>query len=52
MTDKEINSVNIPTGIPLIIDIKKNKIIGERYLTDEKILKAKQKQIANQGKIK
>ena len=52
LTDKEIISVNIPTGIPLIIDIKKNKIIGERYLTDEKILKAKQKQIANQGKIK
>jgi len=52
LTDKEITSVNIPTGIPLVIEIDKNKIIGEKYLIDETSLKVKQKHIANQGKIK
>jgi 2,3-bisphosphoglycerate-dependent phosphoglycerate mutase len=53
LSDKEIMSVNIPTGVPLVYTIDKNlNVIDKQYLIDEKILKAKQETVANQGKVK
>jgi len=53
LSDKEIMSVNIPTGVPLVYTIDKNlNVIDKQYLIDEKILKVKQETIANQGKVK
>ncbi|MBT4217758.1 MAG: 2,3-diphosphoglycerate-dependent phosphoglycerate mutase [Flavobacteriales bacterium] len=53
LSDKEIMSVNIPTGVPLVYTIDKNlNVIDKQYLIDEKILKVKQEAVANQGKVK
>ena len=53
LSDKEIMSVNIPTGVPLVYTIDKNlNVIDKQYLIDEKILKVKQETVANQGKVK
>jgi 2,3-bisphosphoglycerate-dependent phosphoglycerate mutase len=53
LSDKEIVSVNIPTGAPLVYTIDKNlNVIDKQYLIDEKILKVKQETVANQGKVK
>ena len=53
LSDKEIVSVNIPTGAPLVYTIDKNlNVIDKQYLIDEKILKVKQEAVANQGKVK
>ncbi|MBT3645745.1 MAG: 2,3-diphosphoglycerate-dependent phosphoglycerate mutase [Cryomorphaceae bacterium] len=53
LSDKEIISVNIPTGVPLVYTIDKNlNVIDKQYLIDEKILKVKQEAVANQGKVK
>ena len=52
LSDEEIISVNIPTGVPLVYKFDKNlKISEKKYLINDKILKEKQKIIANQGKI-
>lgn len=52
MSSKEIISVNIPTGVPLIYDLDRNqKILKKYYLIDEKTLKQKQDLIINQGKV-
>ena len=53
LSDKEIMSVNIPTGVPLVYTIDKNlNVIDKQYLIDEKILKVKQETVANQSKVK
>ena len=53
LSDKEIMSVNIPTGVPLVYTIDKNlNVMDKQYLIDEKILKVKQETVANQGKVK
>jgi 2,3-bisphosphoglycerate-dependent phosphoglycerate mutase len=53
LSDKEIISVNIPTGVPLVYTIDKNlNVIDKQYLIDGKVLKAKQEIVANQGKAK
>ena len=52
LSDEEIMSVNIPTGVPLIYTFNNDfKIINKSFLIDEKDLIKKQKKIVNQGKI-
>ena len=53
LSDKEIISINIPTGVPLVYELDENfTFITKEYLINEKELKAKQKIIINQGKAK
>ena len=53
LSNEEIISVNIPTGVPLIYTLDSNlSVINKEYLINEEELKAKQKVIMNQGKIK
>jgi len=53
LSDKEIISVNIPTGVPLVytLDLSLN-VLKKEYLIDDDKLKEKQKKVANQGKAK
>jgi len=52
LSDEEIMSVNIPTGVPLVYTFNNDfKINNKNFLIDEKDLIKKQKKIANQGKI-
>ena len=52
-SEKNILSVNIPTGVPLVYSFNKNFEIDEKkYLINEKELKRKQDIIANQGKAR
>ena len=51
LNEKEIISVNIPTGVPLLYSFDSNfKVLSKEYLIDEKELKKKQEIIKNQGK--
>ena len=53
LSDEEIISVNIPTGVPLIYTLDKSlNVLEKEYLINEEQLKAKQEMIANQGKAK
>ena len=53
LSDEEIMSVNIPTGVPLVYSFDNNfNIIHKEYLIDEDKLKEKQKIVANQGRAK
>jgi 2,3-bisphosphoglycerate-dependent phosphoglycerate mutase len=53
LSDKEIISVNIPTGVPLVYNLDKSlKFQDKEYLISEKELKEKQDIVANQGKAK
>tara|TARA_Y100000768_G_C23901253_1_gene645195 strand:- start:321 stop:1061 length:741 start_codon:yes stop_codon:yes gene_type:complete len=53
LSDEEIISVNIPTGIPLVYTLDKDlNVINKKYLINDNELKEKQKIIENQGKIK
>ncbi len=53
LSDQEITSVNIPTGVPLVYTLDQNlRVINKEYLISEKDLKAKQEAVLNQGKIK
>ena len=53
LSDKEIISVNIPTGVPLVYTFDNNfNVIDKKYLIDEDKLKEKQEIVANQGKAK
>ena len=50
-SEKEIMSINIPTGVPLVYDLNSNlEVIEERYLIDEAELIKKQHLIEKQGK--
>jgi len=53
LSNKEIISVNIPTGVPLLytFDIHFN-VIDKKYLIDKNTLKEKQEIVVNQGKAK
>ena len=52
-SEKNILSVNIPTGVPLVYSFNKHFEIDEKkYLINEKELKKKQDIIANQGKAR
>jgi len=53
LSEKEIVSVNIPTGVPLVYTFDANfNVIDKEYLIDETKLKEKQAVVANQGKAK
>lgn len=53
LSSKEIVSVNIPTGIPLVYEFDNNfNIINKNYLISKTKLEKRQKQIINQGKVK
>ena len=51
LSDKEIVSVNIPTGVPLVYKLDKSlNVLEKEYLINEEKLKAKQEIVINQGK--
>ena len=53
LSDEEIISVNIPTGVPLVYEFDKNfKVLSKRYLGDQEKINAKINAVANQGKKK
>jgi len=53
LSDEEIVSVNIPTGVPLVYTFDTDyNVIDKEYLIDEAKLKEKQELVANQGKAK
>ena len=53
LSDKEIVSVNIPTGVPLVYTFDNNlNVVKKEYLIDEDKLREKQNIVANQGKAK
>lgn len=53
LSDDEIVSRNIPTGVPLVYELDKDlKPISSRYLGDEEKIKAAMESVANQGKAK
>jgi 2,3-bisphosphoglycerate-dependent phosphoglycerate mutase len=52
LSEEEIMSVNIPTGVPLIYTLDQSlSVISKEYLINEKELKEKQEIVINQGKI-
>jgi 2,3-bisphosphoglycerate-dependent phosphoglycerate mutase len=53
MSDQEIMSLNIPTGIPLVYELDENlKALRHYYLGDEKAIQQAMEAVANQGKVK
>jgi 2,3-bisphosphoglycerate-dependent phosphoglycerate mutase len=53
LSDEEIVSRNIPTGVPLVYELDENlKPTKSYYLGDEEAIKAAQEAVANQGKAK
>ena len=51
LSDEEIVSVNIPTGVPLVYKFDDNfNVIHREYLIDQTKLEEKQAMVANQGK--
>ena len=53
LSDEEIVSVNIPTGVPLVYTFDNNfNVIHKEYLIDDAKLKEKQEIVKNQGKAK
>jgi 2,3-bisphosphoglycerate-dependent phosphoglycerate mutase len=51
LSDEEIMSVNIPTGVPLVYTLdQKLNVTDKQYLIDREKLKAKQEIVVNQGK--
>ncbi len=52
LSNQDITSVNIPTGVPLVYEFDKNSnIISKEYLIDKDRLAKKQSVVENQGKI-
>jgi len=53
VSDDEIVSLNIPTGIPLVYELDKDlKPIKHYYIGDQDAIRAAQEKVANQGKAK
>lgn len=53
LSEEEIISVNIPTGVPLVYKLDQNlNVLKKKYLIDKEKLKEKQEMILNQGKAK
>ena len=53
LSDKEIMSVNIPTGVPLVYTFSSDfDVINKNYLIDQAKLKEKQAMVENQGKAR
>ena len=53
LSEDEIVSVNIPTGVPLVYTLDKElRVLNKEYLISKKELEAKEESIINQGKAK
>ncbi len=53
LSDDEIVSVNIPTGVPLVYEFDDNfHVTNHYYLADKEQLEAKMNAVKNQGKVK
>ena len=53
LSNEEIVSVNIPTGVPLVYTLDQNlNVLKKKYLISEEKLREKQEMVINQGKIK
>jgi len=53
LSDEEIVSVNIPTGVPLVYEFDDNfNVIHKEYLIDQAKLEEKKAMVVNQGKAK
>jgi 2,3-bisphosphoglycerate-dependent phosphoglycerate mutase len=53
LSDAEIVSVNIPTGVPLVYQLDEDlNVIHKEYLIDQAKLEEKQRMVAHQGKVK
>lgn len=53
LSDEEILSLNIPTGVPLVYDLNDNFEVQDKYyLGDQDVINAKINAVANQGKAK
>ncbi|MCR5531745.1 MAG: 2,3-diphosphoglycerate-dependent phosphoglycerate mutase [Lachnospiraceae bacterium] len=53
ISDSDIISVNIPTGVPLVYEFDDDfKAVRHYYLGDQEALKAKMEAVANQGKAR
>ncbi|NLN92449.1 MAG: 2,3-diphosphoglycerate-dependent phosphoglycerate mutase [Candidatus Hydrogenedens sp.] len=51
ISEQDILSLNIPTGIPLVYDLDENlKPLGHRYLGDPEAIRKAAEAVANQGK--
>ena len=51
--DDEIVELNIPTGVPLVYELKKDLTpIRHYYLGDEETIRKAQEAVKNQGKVK
>ena len=53
ISDEDIISLNIPTGVPLVYELDENlKVLGKRYLGDQAAIEAAMNAVKNQGKAK
>jgi len=53
VSDKDIVSLNIPTGVPLVYELDKDlKPIKHYYLGDQEAIQKAMQSVANQGKAK
>lgn len=53
ISDKDIVSLNIPTGVPLVYTFDSSfKVLDKKYLGDEDAINAKIASVSNQGKAK
>ena len=53
MSEEDVVSLNIPTGIPLVYELDANlNPIKHYYLADEEKLREAQEKVAKQGKAK
>ncbi len=53
ISDEDITELNIPTGVPLVLDFDEHfHVVGERYLGDQAAFEAAMNAVANQGKAK
>lgn len=51
ISDEAIINVNIPTGVPLVMELNENlKAVLHRYLGDPEEIQAKMDAVKNQGK--
>ncbi len=51
LSEEEIVSLNIPTGVPLVYEFDSNwKCLGKQYLGDQEAIAKKAQAVANQGK--
>lgn len=53
LSNEEVLKLNIPTGVPYVFELDgEGNYLSDRYLLDEQELKARLKEVANQGKTR